>query len=505
VSSVYITRLSFSYQDSVPLLSDLSLQLAPGWYGVVGPNGAGKTTFLRLLAAELSPERGEIRVHPPSFRPILCSQTIDRREPEIVRFAESTEREAKRLLGQLELEPHDLERWSTLSPGERKRWQIGAALSVSPELLLLDEPTNHLDAEARALLLGALHRFQGIGVVVSHDRLLLNELSHYTIRFHQGEVRVWTGNYDEARRDWEAKAREELDAYERVRREERKLKRRLADRRQRRTEAEAQMSTRKRMKGPQDSDARARFKAKRRRSAEVSLGRDVQLTRRKIDRVTEQLQSFHLRKTLGRSLFVDYTRAPVPVLMSIDMPEVRVGERTLLEAVQLTVERESRIRVAGPNGIGKSTLLAHLLKGARIPESRLIHLPQELGPERERELLESVRALGPEERGRVLTVVAALGVDPEALLASERPSPGEARKLLLAYGLGRQVWALVLDEPTNHLDLPSIERLQDSLQAYPGALVLVTHDEQLARRCTSTRWDLVDRRVHVRTEGALSR
>lgn len=97
----------------------------------------------------------------------------------------------------------------------------------------------------------------------------------------------------------------------------------------------------------------------------------------------------------------------------------------------------------------------------------------------------------------MLGTLANLGVDPDRVLASDDPSPGEARKLALAYALGRAVALVVLDESTNHLDLPSIERLEDALVAYEGTLLLVTHDERLAMRTTDVVWELTGDRVVV--------
>jgi ATPase subunit of ABC transporter with duplicated ATPase domains len=115
-----------------------------------------------------------------------------------------------------------------------------------------------------------------------------------------------------------------------------------------------------------------------------------------------------------------------------------------------------------------------------------------------RAVLDEVRALDPMLRGRVLGVVALLGVDPDRVLVSDEPSPGEARKLALARALADDVGVVVLDEPTNHLDLPSIERLQTALEGFGGALVLVTHDPALAAAVTDTTWEVADHHVVVR-------
>jgi ABC-type cobalamin/Fe3+-siderophores transport system ATPase subunit len=146
--------------------------------------------------------------------------------------------------------------------------------------------------------------------------------------------------------------------------------------------------------------------------------------------------------------------------------------------------------IRGRNGAGKSTLLAALLAAADLPPERVLALPQELTLDAAHADLAQLRALPTDVRGRVLQLVHALGVEPEVLLRTASPSPGEARKLRLALGLGRHVWLAALDEPTNHLDLPSVLRLESALAAFPGALLLVTHDLRLGERVTQRALEL---------------
>ena len=501
---ISLSQVSFSYRDSVPLLAGVDVSLGPGWTGVVGANGCGKTTLLRLIARELPPEEGRVVHEPRALALRLCPQRSDDVDPAIESLARTQDGVARRLRAELSLRPEELARWPTLSPGERKRWQIGAALASEPDVLILDEPTNHLDTEARALLVAVLERFAGIGVLVSHDRELLDSLSQRTLRIAHGRAALYPAAYSAAREIWLHDEAALRSKHASLRDATRALERRIGERRSERNRAEARMKTSARMKSIHDSDARGRFKMTRRRSAMTQLGHEIARTHTKLARTQGQLDDIELTKDVGRELFVDFAPARAPMISVVQSGQIRAGDRVVLEDVDLAFARGARVWLRGANGAGKTTLLDRLARAASVPRERLLVLPQELGPGEERALLDEARALGSLERGRLMALVAALGVEPRALLESERPSPGEARKLALALGLSRQVWACLLDEPTNHLDLPSIERLESALAAYPGALLLVTHDARLAARCTDVSWSIAERRVVVRSTRATS-
>ncbi|HSN15013.1 MAG TPA: ATP-binding cassette domain-containing protein, partial [Anaeromyxobacteraceae bacterium] len=188
---IRLERLTFAYADAAPILEDAQLTLDDGWTGLVGENGAGKSTLLALVARALAPTSGALRVEPGGARVVLCPQRVDEPGQDAAHLAGRDDGEARRLRHALRLDPADLARWATCSPGERKRWQLGAALAACPDVLLLDEPTNHADGDARALLLDALRRFRGLGVVVSHDRALLDALTTRTLRLHRGRAHLY--------------------------------------------------------------------------------------------------------------------------------------------------------------------------------------------------------------------------------------------------------------------------------------------------------------------------
>ncbi len=444
MSSIRVERVAFAFSDLVPLLTDVSLHIGRGFTGVVGANGGGKTTLLHLITAELAPTVGHIHVD-----------------------------------GVIAVCPQELDVSLSMSPGEARQRQVEEALRDQPDVLILDEPTNHVDATYRAHLIAMLRRFRGICLIVSHDRALLDELTTSTIRVHAGTARLYPGNYSAAKQTWESDDAYARDQRSTAQRAARQATRQLVRAREERAAAEVNRHTSKRMKGPRDHDAKSMGAKVVAGWAEQRLGRQVEVARRAADRATAAIPDAPQTRELGRSIFVDYERCPRRFLFEHvgDVPPV-------LQDVRVAVGAADRIWIRGDNGAGKTTLLRALLADHTLPAERVLELPQEIAaPD-----LEAVRALRPTERGRVLSLVAALGVDPDRLLASESPSPGEARKLALALGLGRHAWCLVLDEPTNHLDLPSIERLEEALAAYPGALVVVSHDEAFARRCTSRTW-----------------
>ncbi len=192
-TGIRFRNVRFSYESMTsPLFEGLSLHVTRGWTGVVGANGAGKTTLLKLATGLLQPDAGEILVPGTGLH---CPQRTDEVPPGFEDLASAGDGGAHAIRGRLGIDDDWVERWHTLSHGERKRAQIGALLWLTPAVAAVDEPTNHIDAEARTALASALKHFRGVGLLVSHDRELLDTLCHQCIFVDPPEVRVRPGGY----------------------------------------------------------------------------------------------------------------------------------------------------------------------------------------------------------------------------------------------------------------------------------------------------------------------
>ena len=497
MSRVRFVDVAFAHPGGAPIFHRVSLTFERGWTAVAGPNGAGKTTLLRLLAGELDPTRGHVRLEPSDARVALCRQVAEAPVPDVRRLGAAWDAGATRLRARLGLDPRSLEGWATLSPGERQRWQIAAASWGEPDVLLLDEPTNHLDAQARALLAELASDHRGIGVVVAHDRAFLDGLADRVVWVDGADAVAHPGTYSEVRGRMQAEHRRAVDLRRDRKKDAQRANAELEARRARARSADRGIGARARMKGPKDHDARSAGAKARARNAAAACSAAVARLATRAATIDDALARTRVADELGRALFVGYEAAPGTVLTRVTLPRLGHGSLTLLEPTSIVIGREDRIRVAGLNGAGKTTLLRAIVDRWHLPPERVLTLPQEIGPDRAHAALRSLHELAPEARGRVLGIVAALGVEPERLLRTSEPSPGEAKKLILADGLARGVWCAVLDEPTNHLDVPSIERLELALARAPCALLLVTHDERLAEATTDRTWRISAGRLEV--------
>jgi ATP-binding cassette subfamily F protein 3 len=471
---------------------------------LAGPNGAGKTTLLRALADELSLEGGEIALEkgarvalhdqrPPatSERPLaeyalagtadLAAAEQELRELEramaagdhdartLRRYADAQARlehaggydwreRATAVVRGLGFSTADLARpLSSFSGGELTRASLARALASQPDLLLLDEPTNHLDIESIEWLEELLRTVDAAVILVAHDRWFLEAVTTAVLELESGRSVYFPGEWHVWRREHAARAAHAARTAERQAEELARLERFVE-----------------------------RFRAK------ATKARQAQSKLKQIERIkSKQEQSIQGRSQPGnrRFEFLKPKRSG-RVVASLEGVTIRAGTKELLHDVDFALERGEHVALVGPNGSGKTTLLETIV-GRRLPAAGRISLGHGVEiayfSQHESEL---------DERGSVLeAATGATGLrrpEAQALLGRflfsgweehEKPvsalSGGERRRLALAFVVASGANFLVLDEPTNHLDLESREALESALEAFPGTVLLVSHDRAL--------------------------
>lgn len=489
------------------LIDHANAQIAPGArVGLVGRNGTGKSTLFQAIRGELATETGRIVV-PPRWRIGSLAQEAPHGPENLLEVVLAADRERAALLYEAETarDPHRIAEIQTrlvdigahaaparaasilsglgfssadqsrscaeFSGGWRMRVALAATLFAEPDLLLLDEPTNYLDFEGTLWLEDHLARYPRTVIVVSHDRDLLENSVDQILHLDRAKLTLYSGSYSSF--EQQRAARELLDA--------KQVKRQEAER--------------KRLQAFVD-----RFKAK------ASKARQAQSRVKKLEKM--QPIAALVTQDVREINFPEPDKLLSPPIIAVD--NVSVGyepDKAVLNRVTLRIDNDDRIALLGQNGNGKSTLVK-LLAGRLAPFSGRITRADKLsvGYFAQHQLDElnedgtpytHVRRLMPDApEAKVRAHAGAIGF---SAAAADTPvknlSGGEKARLLLGLATFAGPQLIILDEPTNHLDIDSRGALAEAINAFPGAVIMVSHDRYLIDACADRLWVVANRTV----------
>lgn len=453
-----------------PLLDHANLTVMDGErIGVIGRNGTGKSSLLRIIAGIDKLDDGS--------KTVMDGLGIAYVEQEPYLPDAQTLKESLLLRGRLEEEPDEQLKWrqiarldeylhrfgldaertlSGASGGERKRAALALAFTLNKDLLLLDEPTNHLDIDAILILEDLIkNEYRGAKslMVITHDRAFLDAVSTRIIELDRGILRSYPGNF----RAYEDRKEQELASEEIARRKFDKFW------------AQEEVWIRK------------GIEARRTRNE----GRVRRLERLREERAAR-------RDRLGQiNLNIDAGMKSGKIVAELDKVSLAFDDKVIVKDLDFKLLRGDRLGLVGHNGVGKSTLIS-LILGKREPDSGKV----KLGTNLQIAYFDQLRAqLDPNKTvaetispgsewieigGTKKHIMAYLGdflfPPRRANVPVSNLSGGERNRLLLARLFALPANLLVLDEPTNDLDIDSLELLEQTLQTYPGTLILVSHD-----------------------------
>ena len=437
--------------------------------GLIGRNGTGKSSLLQAIHGTLELDGGDLKRR-DGLRTVLVEQ-----EPQLP--SASTIRESLALRGKLHVpagDTHDeREHWRTearlveflhrfelkdamppalASGGERKRAALALAFALSPDLLLLDEPTNHLDLDGISLLEKLLGQ-QAASIVITHDRMFLDRVTTRIVELARGLLRSYPGNFAA----YAARRTEELSA--------------------------ELIANRKFDTFWKQEEAWIRKGVEARRTRD--MGRVRRLDQLRSERAARRERQRNVTMTLHAA------ERSGKLVAEFESVSKGFGERVVVRGLDLRIMRGDRLGIIGPNGAGKSTLLKLILgtmtsdagrvrRGTKLQATYFDQMREQLDDDRT--LADTISPGGEwietqSGRKHVLSYLGDFLFPPQRANAPVRTlSGGERNRLLLARLFAQPANLLVLDEPTNDLDIESLEILEETLQSYPGTLLVVSHD-----------------------------
>ncbi len=480
--------VTFVYDSaSEALFRNISFQAGPGWTGIVGANGTGKTTLLKLATGLLKPNEGHIERTSDS---VYCSQRTDYVPDRLNDLIVDDAKSAHILKGSLGVDNDWVRRWLTLSHGERKRAQIAVALWLGPAIFAIDEPTNHIDSEAQEVVANALKSFSGIGLLVSHDRELLDSLCRQCLFTEPPNVILRPGGITKATEVAKMEQQTIQKQYAIRKRAYKRLQREVTKRKELASQSDKRRS--KRTLAKKDSDGREKKDRARVRGKDGVGGKLSRQLAGRLRFAHERLENTAFKKQYTLGIWLPGSVSKRNLLLRLPAGSLSLGGHKCLHHPELLIGPKDRIAITGSNGSGKSTLIRCIIKSLNLPKEHVTYVPQEIDLKRSKRILAEAVALPNDKLGHLMTIVSRLGSRPERLLDSVEPSPGETRKLLLAIGMTYAPHIIIMDEPTNHMDLPSIECLEKALSECPCSLVLVSHDKRFLVKLVKKQWNIAE-------------
>ncbi len=479
-----VSNLSFTYDNNIdPIFSSVSFQLQAGWTGIVGANGSGKTTLVKLLTGELSPASGIITCQGTAC---YCEQRADFIPPDHEKFYHSTDRFVFQLKKNLNIQDDWPSRWDTLSCGEKKRLQLAIALAKQPSVLAIDEPTNHLDHSSKLILIKSLKQFKSIGLLISHDRELLDSLCSHTLFVFPQNIDLRKCAYSAAAEEIDREKQYQQFEYEKAKKEVKRLRKRVIQQRDKAGRADKFKS--KRNIHIKDHDKKAKMDLARLTGKDRVDGDIQNRLNSRLERAQKAQNSFGIKKTFEGGISFSVSREHTNFPVFIAEGSIHLGKKIYVEFPELVINFGGKIGIIGDNGAGKSSFIRYILKKMLVPKNNIIYIPQEIDINESSTILKRIQEYDNDSKGRIMTIIRRLGSDPFRVLDTVMPSPGEVRKLLLAEGLMLDPGLIIMDEPTNHMDIFSIQHIENALRECPCSQLLVSHDFVFLKNTVSNYW-----------------